>query len=69
MAHGEEVEKELEMPREQWFVLRAKKPGISARLLAKEFEMEELTDYQNSSRKMVDEKGGFNFTKKLYQSE
>jgi len=68
-AHGEEVEKEIEMPREQWFVLRAKKPGISARLLAKEFEMEELTDYQNSSRKMVDKKRGFNFTKKLYHSE
>jgi predicted amidohydrolase len=68
-AHGEEVEKELGMPREQWFVLRAKKPGISARLLAKKFEMEELMDYQDRSRKEIDKKRGFNFTKKLYFSE
>jgi predicted amidohydrolase len=60
--HGEEVEKELYMPREQWFVLRAKKPGISARLLAKKFEMEELIDYQNRSRREIDKKRGFNFT-------
>ena len=68
-AHGEEVEKELGMSREQWFVLRAKKPGISARLLAKKFEMEELMDYQDRSRKEIDKKRGFNFTKKLYFSE
>jgi predicted amidohydrolase len=68
-AHGEEVEKELSMPREQWFVLRAKKPGVSARLLAKKFEMEELTDYQNRSRREIDKKRGFNFIKKLYLSE
>ncbi len=63
-AHGEEVEKEQSMPREQWFVLRAKKPGVSARLLAKKFELEELTDYQNRSRNEIDKKRGFNFTKK-----
>lgn len=68
-AHGEEVEKEIEMPRESWFVLRAKKPGVSARLLAKKFGMEELTDYQNRSRREIDKKRGFNFTKKLYLSE
>jgi predicted amidohydrolase len=65
-AHGDEVEKEIYMPREQWFVLRAKKPGISARNLAKKFGMEELTDYQNRSRKEIDRKRGFSFTKKLY---
>jgi predicted amidohydrolase len=68
-AHGEEVEKELSMPREQWFVLRAKKPGISARLLAKKFGMEELTDYQDRSRSEIDKKRGFSFTKKLYLLE
>lgn len=68
-AHGEEVEKELYMPREAWFVLRAIKPGVSARSLAKKFEMEELTDYQNRSRKEIDKKRGFNFTKKLYLLE
>lgn len=64
-VHNEEVEKEIEMPRESWFVLRAKKPGVSARSLAKEFKLEELTDYQNRSRKEIDKKRGFNFTKKL----
>jgi predicted amidohydrolase len=68
-AHGEEVEKEVSMPREQWFVLRAKKPGISARELAKKFGMEELTDYQDRSRREIDKKRGFSFTKKLYLLE
>jgi hypothetical protein len=65
-AHGDEVEKEINMPREQWFVLRAKRPGISARNLAKKFGMEELTEYQNRSRREIDKKRGFSFTKKLY---
>lgn len=67
--HGEEIEKELSMPREQWFVLRAKKPGISARLLAKKYGMEELDDYQNRSRREIDKKRGFEFTKKIYLLE
>lgn len=62
-AHGEEIEKEVYMPRESWFVLRAKKPGVSARSLAKKFELEELTDYQNRSRREIDKKRGFSFTK------
>jgi hypothetical protein len=62
-AHGEEVEKEVSMPREQWFVLRAKNPGVSARELAKKFGMEELTDYQDRSRREIDKKKGFNFIK------
>ena len=67
-THGEEVEKEIDMPREQWFVLKSKKPGVSARSLAKEFKMEELRDYQNRSRSEIDKKRGSNFTKKLYLS-
>jgi predicted amidohydrolase len=54
--HGDEVEKELDMPREEWFVLRAKKPEVSARCLANEFEMEELTDYQDRSRREINQK-------------
>ena len=68
-THGDEVEKELSMPREQWFVLRAKMPGISARSLAKKFGMEELTEYQNRSRREIDKKRGFSFVKKLYLPE
>jgi predicted amidohydrolase len=67
-THGEEVEKELSMPREQWFVLRAKKPGISVRSLARKFGMEELTIYQDRSRKEIDKKRGFSFTKELQTS-
>ena len=62
-SYGEEVEKELYLPREQWFVLKAKKPGVLARELAKKFGMEELTDYQDRSRREIDKKRGFNFTK------
>jgi len=68
-AHGDEVEEEIHMPREQWFVLRAKKPGISARELAKKYGMEELIDYQDRSRREIDKKRGFSFTKKLYLLE
>jgi predicted amidohydrolase len=62
-AHGEEVEKEVSMPREQWFVLRAKKQGISARELARKFGLEELKDYQDRSRREIDKKRGFSFIK------
>jgi predicted amidohydrolase len=68
-AHGDEVEQELFMDREQWFILRAKKPGVSARALAKEFGLEELTDYQDRSRKEIDKKRGYNFSKKFSVSE
>lgn len=63
-AHGNEVEQEIFLDREQWFVLRAKKPGVSARELSKKFEMEELVDYQDRSRREIDKKRGYDFTKK-----
>jgi predicted amidohydrolase len=63
-AHGEEVEMELSMPREQWFILKAKKPGISARSLSLKYGMEELNDYQSRSRKEINKKRGVNFTAK-----
>lgn len=68
-AHGDKVEQEVFLDREQWFVLRAKAPGISARSLAKEFGLEELTDYQDRSRSQIDAKRGFNFTEKVTLSE
>ena len=63
-AHGKEVEEEIHLLREQWFVLRAKKPGVSARSLAAEFGLEELRDYQDRSRTEIDKKRGFSFIKK-----
>lgn len=67
-AQGDGIEKEISMPREQWFVLRAKKSGVSARSLAKEYGMEELTDYQDRSRREIDKKRGLSFMKR-YISE
>jgi hypothetical protein len=61
-AHGEEVEMELYMEREQWFILKAKKPGITARSLSLKYGMEELSDYQNRSRKAINKMRGYSFT-------
>lgn len=63
-AHGNEVEQEVFLDREQWFILRAKKTGVSAREMSKKFEMEELVDFQDRSRREIDKKRGFDFTKK-----
>jgi hypothetical protein len=68
-AHGDDIEEEISMPREQWFVLRARKPGVSGRSLAKEYNLEELTDYQNRSRIEIDKKRGFCFIKTLNDSK
>lgn len=62
--HRDEVEQEIFMEREQWFVLRAKKPGVSARALAKEYKLEELNDYQNRSRSEIDKMRGYSFKEK-----
>ena len=40
--HGEDVEREKWLPLEGWFVLRAKRAGVSARELARQYGMEEL---------------------------
>lgn len=56
--HGDEVVKERVLAREQWFVLKAVKSGISARALAREYGLEELRDYINRSRVEIDSKRG-----------
>lgn len=53
--HADDVEMERHLPREQWFTLRAKRPGVSARGLAREYGLEELRDYVNRSRRQIDE--------------
>jgi hypothetical protein len=52
--HGDDVEMEQWLTREQWFVLRAKRPGVSARALAREYELEELRDYITRSCRAID---------------
>lgn len=53
--HGDDVEMEQWLTREQWFILRAKRPGVSARQLARQYGLEELRDYLNRSRQAIDQ--------------
>jgi predicted amidohydrolase len=52
--HGADVEMEQHLTREQWFVLKAKRAGVSARVLAQQYGLEELRDYVNRSRREID---------------
>lgn len=55
---GTDVVVERSFPREAWFVLRAARPGVSARALAREYGLEELRDYQLRSRREIDRMRG-----------
>ncbi|MCL1857742.1 MAG: carbon-nitrogen hydrolase family protein [Oscillospiraceae bacterium] len=55
------IESDLWLEREQWFTLRAISPGISARKIAAEYGLEELTAYKNRSVFEIDKIRGFNF--------
>ena len=59
--HGAAVEQELWMELESWFVLRARRPGVSARQLARAYGLEELRDYIARSRREIDAMRGFAF--------
>ena len=50
--HGDKIEVEKRFPDEEWFVLRATKPGVSARRLAAEYGLEELRDYVTRARRL-----------------
>ncbi|MCE5249639.1 carbon-nitrogen hydrolase family protein [bacterium] len=58
---GDDIIEEVNLPREEWFVLRARRPGISVRALARQYGLEELRDYKDRSRRQIDEKRGFGF--------
>ncbi len=55
---GDAVKQVKWLDREQWFVLQAQKPGVSARALAKEYGLEELRDYKARSRRAIDLRRG-----------
>ena len=59
--HGADVEQECWMERESWFVLRARRPGVSVRQLARAYGLEELRDYIARSRREIDAMRGFAF--------
>ena len=49
------------MDREAWFVLRARRPGVSAKELARKYGLEELRDYIDRSRQEIDRMRGMPF--------
>ncbi len=59
--HGEDVEREKWLPAEGWFVLKAKRTGVSARELAKRYGLEEKRPYINRSRGEIDIRRGWEF--------
>jgi predicted amidohydrolase len=59
--HADDVEVEQHLTREQWLVLRAKRPGVSARALARQYGMEDLRAYIRRSRVEIDAMRGWRF--------
>jgi len=59
--HSADVALDTDMPREEWFVLKARRPGVSVRALGREYGLEELRAYQDRSRIGVDARRGFSF--------
>jgi predicted amidohydrolase len=59
---GDDVAEEKWLPMEGAFVLKAKRPGVSARALARQFGMEERRPYLNRSRTEVDRARGWQFS-------
>jgi len=51
----------MDLNREEWFVVRAKQPDVSARKLAQEYGLEELRHYIDRSRKAIDAMRGWRF--------
>jgi predicted amidohydrolase len=54
------LDKDLRL--ESWFVLKAQRPGVSARELAQQYGMEELRSYVNRSRCEIDKCRGWEFS-------
>jgi predicted amidohydrolase len=55
---ADDIREDRWMDREQWFVLSARRPGVSARALAHQYGMEELRDYINRSRREINKMRG-----------
>jgi len=60
--HPLDVKQVQWLDREQWFVLQAAQPGVSARALARQYGLEELRDYIVRSRRAIDEMRGWSFS-------
>jgi len=60
--HAEDVALDKDLRLELWFVLKAKRAGVSARELARQYGMEELRAYVNRSRCEIDKCRGWEFS-------
>jgi predicted amidohydrolase len=56
--HSDEIEMDASFEREQWFTLRSKKDGVSARTLAAKYGMEELSSYKQRSEAAINIRRG-----------
>jgi hypothetical protein len=63
--HAADIEQEKWLELEQWFVLKAKRPGVSARQLAQHYGLEELRHYLDRSRRSIDQRRGWEFATKV----
>jgi len=63
--HGDDVMQDKYIERDGWFVLKAKRPGVSARELARSYGLEELRDFIEHCRQIVDRRRGWEFSEKL----
>ena len=59
---SQDVAQEKWMELEAWFILKAKRPGVSARELARQYGLEELPHYINRSRCEIDKCRGWEFS-------
>lgn len=59
-----DVALDADMPREEWFVLKAKRPGVSAKALGRAAGLEELRAYKDRSRTGIDAVRGFSWSGK-----
>jgi len=65
--HGDDVVEEKYLEREDWFVLRAKRPGVSARELARSYGLVEKAELVRRCRKIIDKRRGWAFAEKGLQ--
>jgi hypothetical protein len=59
--HPEDIIQEQSFGLEQWFALKAKRPGIGAREMARQYGLEELRHYIDRSRVAIDKRWGWEF--------
>ncbi len=59
---GEDIQQEKWLPMEGWFVLKPKRPQVSAREVARQYGLEELRLYINRSRCEIDKCRGWEFS-------